>query len=528
MGQYLPRELLGEIIAWIPSFVVLTKCILVSKDWKSIIESVSRFELHLSARQWRSYCLSNRSIAGRIVSLSLESPYKGSNPTCRDAKRLDENPFSYMYRLEKLHVTGFKLDDAIIKHILENTPVREFVAHFCKASLGHLTPLAHIDRDVSLSVMLPHCMNDEPLRGVSPELLSVMSRLKGLDYSYVHEMDYKDDAIIQLYETLSKSPNLESITIQFNDIYGKYIPLMKNLTSISILQSDMTSQDLPDLSGMARLKKLSLTCTSVGCREYASKKLGSLLDQLTHFGMNHYRLCDEDISRLPSLHNLTELSLVRQSIPSSQALPPRLTSLNLMNSVISEDTLIAIRSMDKLAFLNVYETQYRNKKLSDHHGADVIVLVALEDLCCEQDGKATCMLQELVGLDVYSNDRSIRVLESFSCFPKLRRIALYHTMLYNEGMFLVQGDRQGRIHKLIKSISEMTTILEVRLKDYILSTEDASALASMPALERLSIDSCSMLTDWGSVCDIVNDNNLYSMGFESETVDLEVTRSFFI
>lgn len=455
-------ELIYEVVRWLPSSEIVSNCMLVSKQWKRVIEGMVDLEFKLDSVQWSDFSKSGTRIAHRITNLYIQ--------TDRPCEFIKACSFRDMKRLSSLTLSGFKIDNDFIGDLRKETIVKDLSFKYIDVdceTIDNFTCGGH-DMRISIAGPLPvYTPNiDESVR-----FLSGVDNIGALHYFILCSRQPKEPhKLDRFYSLLSKADQLSLTYSKIDHTSIKYLSNMKNLASIHICGSELNAHELPYLKESTQLKKICVS-GSLCVDSSGEVKLSSLFPYLSQ--VTCLKLCTKLVRdewlELAHTNNLRKLSIWGSELFDWPIPSGNLTSLDLSNCTLDNDTTHTVRSIHTLSSLYLKGTKIVSRAIEGSTESQVRFLVP-EDLCSSINGNLECKLTRLTYLSVSIGPE--RSLSPLSTMPNLKSLALSS-----------RDHHESKIR--IEHIPKANSITALNLVDIVI--EDPIHLPSIKSLRSLSI-----------------------------------------
>lgn len=505
LGDQLSDDLVYEICSWIPSRLLLNSCALIDKRWERIVKERCELKLDLTVSEWSDFSLVERTEHNSVTELSVRVNLRHKPAKC--------GMFALFNNLRSLSLIKFQLKRDFIEYLIKETKIDKFAIDNCMVHIEDLELIALSHRRISLSLGAHNTYGDDE----SYERIDRLAHLERfiMDKSRPCPIESK---YVRLCEHLSKSETLSEVSVHLNNVSMKYIPLMKNLTSLSLISYGSKLDTPSDLSTLVRLRKLSIDACLFG---EGQNFILPLLGQLEELGVcNAHRLSNEEKAMIPSLRNIKRLELNRYTSSTFKSFPSGLIRLHLVNSELSEQDVSQIKRLPSLTVLSVANTdisippddskqvpEYRTfvpvsslpkdeqeSLIKEGMSAQLISVktrkpspinrvFSFSDLCDEdEDGTLHCPLKSLTYLNVNVPPHECNIASAISELTELETLIWIHTGFEKEW--------RPNIEQL--SAAKSLTRLDLSSMDDM-TDEDTFYLRSMKNLKRLSLGGASFL-----------------------------------
>ena len=255
------RDIVHEILSWLPYKFVLLNCTPVSREWQRVIMERLRICLELNSAEWIKLRLYQKDIARNILSLSISSLFQGKRSrSTYHRRRLGVGQLDKMENLKCLSLTGFEIDSEFVQYLIDSTNVDRLVVNDCALPLDALSSFSC--EESRLTLVIDPSPNRKTVKvGESEEttrFASVVMQLPRLECIQVQGGKWDEETKKNYYQHLSNRDNLYSIGILLDRISAEYLPRMKSLTSLYIRSSEVKASQLPDMKPLAQLKHITI------------------------------------------------------------------------------------------------------------------------------------------------------------------------------------------------------------------------------------------------------------------------------
>ena len=278
-----------EVCKWLPSRFVIEYCSLVDKQWNKVIESRVNLDLDLSLTEWWDFCVKKRGVASSITNLTINGRF---DPWIT-LNEIEGKVFDELTSLKSLSFRNLSIKHDFVRYIVDHVTFKRISFEGCVISPIDMMPLTSLDE--SISVSLSGIIIREQNAGfvaieVREKLIHTISLIRGLESLDCSEWRYpSNDKYVAFLEHLANAKHLSKITLRLDEYSTKYIPRMKNLTSLTTIESDARECELPDLSALTQLKHVAVKLPIRVRKEESALGFaasGGLLgiDSLRHFG----------------------------------------------------------------------------------------------------------------------------------------------------------------------------------------------------------------------------------------------------
>ena len=463
-------DLVYEILTWLPSLTLLEDCVLVCRQWKSVIENYCELVFELNSATWPSFFQwVEHPIAQRVRELSLIEDFRGFS--------IDGSRLNCLVGLKRLTFRGFCIGKELIEHVVKNVAIETIVIEECWLKWSDLSPLLHHERQLFVIIDGVDIRAHEIEEAARiPGLVSLMS-MDRYWFTFSERGALDEKSRIRAYESLTKAKHLSSLSVYLDDVCSRYLPSMENLTCLTILAKSETIGRLPDLRRLSRLREINLrqslltvprTDGSSIPEQDAESMLDPVIHQLTHIrAWNTCFISDDDWEKLYSLDNVTSLELLRGPLTlvgsPSHSFFTRLTNLRLIDIVVSGATLEAIKDMKTLIKIHIQRTSITGNGTESHFTFD--------DLCHDADGFPYCLMSRLTSICLDCpplGSKALSVLQSMN--------SLNH-------LYLSACNTEDGVHLDQIALSRSITHLEI---PGVPTLDDAVCLSSMKQLRKLT------------------------------------------
>ena len=267
--------------------------------------------------------------------------------------------------------------------------------------------------------------------------------------------------------------------------------------------------------GIFALASSILACITVGCgskRAAPDIRLGAAADGTTTTATlvgAHVR--DSDLEALAKQPSILELSLQECSgvsdagLAKLKAIIPNLKKVSLIRVPVSDEGLQHLAGATSLTELTLAHTNVKGSGLASLSGLPLVRLT-LQSRTVQADAlSALSQLTNLEELELQCQDITIASLPNLTKLTKLNSLVAYRTPVGKGGMSSLKG--LTNLRKLIlfsadidddsiDAINTLTGLEEAELASASISDSGLKRL-NLPSLKRLSLDSCSRVTDEG-------------------------------
>ena len=532
----LPPELISEITGWLPPRSVVTVYSLVNKEWREAILNHSKLDLSMSMIEWYFFCQRPQEIVTAIDHLSIDHRPLLKFPNTADARlrKPDLSVISAMKRLESLSLFGVSMDKSVINLIMSVGSIKR--VRLCLCILSRLDLEEFVSCRFALSIeqcdfsrytQVQKCGSIEESHSVKEcesgadgidiqecaRVISSIDNLERVDYTSLDELVARDSnqeaASETFYKSLFGRKNLSSVALFLNSQNSKYFSLLRNITELKITNQRLHMDDVPDLSGLIQLKKLTVGPFLSKMRMDREKScLGAVLKQLTSLDIRHGVLTKDEWNNLDRLEFLSELSVHGMTLGKDWKRPSiRLTQLSLSRCLIREDILRSVTSLANLTSLSI---EFLNVELLESGGCKRFEFPDL----CYNDGSATkCDLIHLVRLDVDippNGSNSFCVLQDM---PNLEKVT------FRDHRSSFKWDYCGELDvSHFKHIASSKSIRDMRLV-ICMKPEYMRHISTMDKLASLSIHRSSISKDTARCISVMT--NLKSLNLLGSNIDIK-------
>ena len=509
----LPLELVSEITGWLPPRLVVTVYSLVNKEWREAILNYSKLDFSMSTVEWFRFCQRPQEIATAINQLSIDYRLLFKRPMFADVRlyKPDLSAISGMKRLESLSLLGVSMDKSAVKLILSVKSIKRARLCRCRLSWLDLGEFASCQFTLSVEECDLRSGDTEAQEHDSVEefdqesvaihvqewarIISSIDNLERLDYTPLDKLDSNQEAEI-FYKSLFSRKNLSSVALFLNSQNSKYFSLLRNITELKITNQRLHMDDVPDLSGLIQLKKLTVGPFLNGPRTAECRKkscLGAVFKQLTGLDMGRGVLTKDEWNNLDRLDCLSELSIRGMTLGKTWKRPSiGLTQLSLSKcSIIGEDILRSVTSLPNLTSLSIArvnvdpgtDRRFRFPDLCYNDGSatkcDLIHLVHLSIEIPRNGSSSLCVLRDMPNLEKATFLR---------CDDKLDESCFEHIVSSKSIKELCLGN-SGITAEHMKHISVMENLTSLSMGDYRINEEIARCISVMGNLRTLDLHS---------------------------------------
>ena len=452
-------DLVYEVGKWLPSSFLLSSCVLVSKQWKTVIEKRLDLEFELDELHTIRLMSKKEVVVERITRLSLtmgrqmrefylgryfcekyfdEEPFDeygtmhffGEITTDRYGHPLsDREPpiklLQSMKHLKHLSLYGFLLSKDSIEQILTTIKLDSFAIKSCSLQWTDLEPFTSSECQLSLDLGYSGEYMDigrwgNYMNGSIEEAIDVaqsIPQFKSL-YLSIHSPYY------QILECLAD--RLCKLSISLSVLIDRYLPLMTNLTELELRSNGNNRIDLNriDLSRLVNLKSLfsgyGIVDRHTGKVYPKPDPLDTLIGQLVRLRIDPNDLSNQDWPDAHRLCKLEELQLYTDMSPSFKFPYENLSKLTLESCKLHRDTVHGMRLLRKLTHLFANDTL-----VLESAGEDTRDLT-FADLCYEDGEDAPrCDLTRLRELVIALPPKTSRALSVLPLMEDLHRLCLW-------------------------------------------------------------------------------------------------------
>lgn len=527
VNKELSDDSIYEICEWIPSRVLLGKCLLINKRWHNIIKEHSRITLDVTLAEWKEFGLSERWFAQKVDSLTMRGLFETIS--------IETSVFNRLTNLKTLSLSMVDLGQDLVEHIVSNTAIDNLELVDCDFFWSDLMPLTRQDRPIYLSLgynsrAFDWRARDDTQYSVSCE--DVIPQIKLLRRLTVDPSigSVLVDNSSNLCQFLKKADHLSQVTLALNQVSEECIPLMKNLTSLSLftpLRSDKVNNEWPDLSPLNRLKKLKIEYYS----PFEDREIGLLepiLHQLQELSIDcRFLFNSREKALVPSLDKLRALKLCDYRAGVFGSFPNNLTRLDLYRCIIDERELGSLRGLIRLIHFRAEcvhvnppatggeaSTSEKHQSCSLKHTTqpqdDAIMIkkhsrprypFTFDSLCSGESDSPVCVLENLTYLSIDPPRQESNSLKALSRMRELTHLSIQTTVMADTDEridfgYIASAASLTRLHVTrvdcitsddIRLISSMTHLRWLTLSnDYVLG-EQLANISSMDKLVTLEL-----------------------------------------
>ena len=372
---------ISNIFEWLPSRFLVTRCMLVSRGWRNVIEESKSLKFDLSIAEWCDFLqlcnlpLKETVIERCINTLSIKSRF--GQPELRACG------FDSLVNLKSLSLRGVRLDSKFIDYVEKKTNIPEISICDCVAVLDKVLMIMCSKRQISMF-------------------------LGGYDKNSV--MNIEEANVILSVSSLRAIGSNGHPRIRMG---------LRCSSSIGVLLCDASTRHLPGVDEFQAIDLYSVNPEERGidkkhiAARYDDKNaiLNSLLYQPGDIiGLkvgDCSLLTEEDKKSFMHMKDLRGLYLSNYTTGMFELPLSNLECLELNNCVISEDDASAIGNILSLKKLSIRTVAVKHKS-SAHRRFE------LDDLCEILNGVPQCRLKKLINLAVYCSPDSVNNLSALS------------------------------------------------------------------------------------------------------------------
>lgn len=514
-------DMIYEISKWLSPSDILRNCVFINKQWMNVIKKRAELEFHFDRLQWKSFSSEERSMSDRITQLSV----KYFDPSDELSIRALEG----MCALNKLTlfgtISGSFVNEDLIETILSKDSFREFRVTRCDLTPEGIALLKEAMPRVKVFMSVGCLLDDDQIDHDYIRLLS------GLDMRDAPGST-NEEFIDSLYTDLAEGGNISELCIDLNAFSAEQLPSMKNLEHLTIYNSELSYDELPDLSTLSKLKSITMHSESVIGDVQAGKipleRLVGSLDKLTHlqFRSGARREDLEIIARANNLSSLTYPCMYTGVISISGL---RLTELNARGSIIDRNFLHALKGMTSLTKLDMASTNLSGPSFT------------IADLCDYKDGVPECRLKLLTTLRIRPPPPQQRnAFMALRDMSHLKKLVLSGSSEYTDGIcgieYLVQNKSITRLKSIgsqinretVNELCKMHQLTDLRIHAPSIDDACLKSILSMTHLRRLELYSKKSTLTTNVAQGIRAMTNLYALvlsGFSTDRSDKEEIRA---
>lgn len=488
-------DLVYDVVKWLSPSFLLSSCVLVSKQWKSVIEARIEFEFELNELQTSRFISKKHPPAEKITRLSLSATkelfptrrftYKYSlgesntNGLNRPLRKMQAPTSSLkdMRHLKHLSLRGLSLSGDCLQKILDASDVDSFVIEECDYQWSDLAPFANSNCQLSLDLPRKAWKESHSV----DECLAVLERIPHI--VSMKRLPSRADDIDRFYEFVSKLEHLSKISMRPRETGLKYLPLMRHVREIELIESVDTPVELPDLREFVHLESLSIIRNDdTSAETNTSKPLRSVLKQMKRLRAGRANIDQEDWYNMDRLNDIKELVLEYECLVMPFKFPmANLTRLFLVGCEIEKHVAQCIGSLHNLTLLSTYGSFL----IDQENQKDDLTLA---HICDEgQCGNVEFKLTRLNEIRMAIPPNTSNALNHLSKMPRLEILHLY--------------SRNIRVIscKQIKCIVAVESLIDLSLSDFsnsdgssggfVMTARSAECLSSAIQLRRLHITS---------------------------------------
>lgn len=512
------NDVIYEISKWLSSSDVLRNCVLINKQWMSVLKQRAELQFTLDDSQWKSFSEVGF-MANRVTQLSIShTPTRYLSST--ESVDLLTKTLKSMDSLEKLSLVGMSMKDDLMESIIRKDSLKEFRITRVRITPEHVALLKKTMPALKLFVG-PYCLSSGDR--LDSDCLGFLSGF-GSDALFGYDDSDNEEFAPSLYGDLAKGGNITELHTKLNALSAKYLPLMKNLEHLTIYKSELGYDQVPDLSALSKLKSV-VVCDSfttgrnstVGSRLY--RLIGSP-DRLTH--LEFRSSCNtKDLEIIPRAKNLSTLICDNLCIQKISISGLRLTNLQVTGCVINHEFAHALKDMVSLRRLAIVHTYINDKSYP----------FTIADLCDYRDGTPECRLKLLTSLRISPPPEKKDVFKSLCAMNCLENLVLLKTQRHGGDIHDIEDLSQNKSitrltlidfemdSRIIEGLGKMGRLTHLRIKAPSINDACLESISSMNNLRRLQLQSFQ-LNEFENIAQRINSmTNLHTVGLRGFVID---------